>query len=429
MHDTSLEGLHPAERSRAVDVVFIHGLKGDPHGTWTHNSDVACFWPRWVADDHPDVGVWVYGYPSTVFDSSGRTLPTAQIANNLAHRLRNAGVGDRPVIFVAHSLGGLVLKHMLNDAAIRANRELKRLWRSTAAIAFLGTPHAGTDLASIKGFFERWLRFAAGVPGQPKANADELAHQADALLAANSAFRQHVQTRHDLCAWPRVVAYRETQPIGAGVMVVESHSADPGLAGAEVVDLPFDHFEICKLASREGAPYGWLERQIDLWMRSPVLQQPLPDGDIVVSYPRRVGEAAGQDLRVYALVRWLRSQGLRVVSDLDVLRPKQPWPAWRDDHFGRAYTVIVVGSPEAQAAFDAPGDAYTGATLSRAAYLNHAQRPDKFVPVLFDGDDPMTHLPDTLRSWYNGFRYPAEPGRLLAAICTPPQGHRTMDYE
>ncbi|KAF5693138.1 hypothetical protein FDENT_2280 [Fusarium denticulatum] len=56
----------------------------------------------------------------------------------------------RPLIFVAHSLGGLLVKEMLALSSTSEKPEHKKIVESTAAIVFLGTPHRGSPkLAAI----------------------------------------------------------------------------------------------------------------------------------------------------------------------------------------------------------------------------------------------------------------------------------------
>jgi hypothetical protein len=56
---------------------------------------------------------------------------------------------QRPLIFVAHSLGGLVVKEMLkrsNDSgSTPGHRYLHDVFLSTTALLFFGTPHRGAD--------------------------------------------------------------------------------------------------------------------------------------------------------------------------------------------------------------------------------------------------------------------------------------------
>jgi hypothetical protein len=54
---------------------------------------------------------------------------------------------QRPIIFVAHSLGGLVVETALLIARGAAQQHLKDILESTAAIAFMGTPHCGSTKA------------------------------------------------------------------------------------------------------------------------------------------------------------------------------------------------------------------------------------------------------------------------------------------
>ena len=62
----------------------------------------------------------------------------------MQEKLKLAGVGSRPVIFVTHSFGGLVLKQMLREAEKDAN--YKPLIDNTKGVVFYAVPHLGSEL-------------------------------------------------------------------------------------------------------------------------------------------------------------------------------------------------------------------------------------------------------------------------------------------
>jgi pimeloyl-ACP methyl ester carboxylesterase len=61
---------------------------------------------------------------------------------------RRNGCRERPIIFIAHSLGGLVCEQALLFCGEGGDEFLENVVRSTRGIIFMGTPHAGADLAT-----------------------------------------------------------------------------------------------------------------------------------------------------------------------------------------------------------------------------------------------------------------------------------------
>lgn len=137
-----LSEVHPRTTVPAsVDIIFVHGLNGDPHRTWT-SEHTKIFWPAQLLPpllEEENARVLVYGYDSEVtsftdgvskdkIHNHAEGLVAALAANRrvrlamwqnsykvvstqlIVTQLRKAT--ERPIIFVAHSLGGLVVKRV-----------------------------------------------------------------------------------------------------------------------------------------------------------------------------------------------------------------------------------------------------------------------------------------------------------------------------
>ena len=125
-----------------VDIVAIHGLNGDAYNTWTHRKSRNLWLRDQLPRDLPGARVYTYGYPSHLLFSKSK----AQIrdyASKLLSCLSTARVGQerRPIIFIAHSLGGIVCKQALILAY--RNPSYSNILDSTIGILFFGTPHRG----------------------------------------------------------------------------------------------------------------------------------------------------------------------------------------------------------------------------------------------------------------------------------------------
>lgn len=106
----------------------------------------AIFWPNdFLANDLPEARIWTYGYNADMFGGifkAGNKSNISQHGDDLRGSIELKVLADNtdPVLFVAHSLGGIIVKDAINRS--QACRERCRL------VVFLGTPHRGSAATS-----------------------------------------------------------------------------------------------------------------------------------------------------------------------------------------------------------------------------------------------------------------------------------------
>ncbi|KAI9723208.1 MAG: hypothetical protein M1812_001090 [Candelaria pacifica] len=141
-------------------LIAVHGLSGSWEKTWESESvDEAGRRKLWLRDflpnQIPGARVMSYGYSAQV----GRTTSIEGVegfASGLLQWLSNERDDlqfTRPVIFICHSLGGIAVeKAGYFDAMIIAHEQrefYRRLFDSIRGIVFMGTPHAGAEVANL----------------------------------------------------------------------------------------------------------------------------------------------------------------------------------------------------------------------------------------------------------------------------------------
>ncbi|OMO74896.1 Armadillo-type [Corchorus olitorius] len=181
-----------------MDIVFVHGLRGGPYKTWRIAEDktstksglvekideeagkLGTFWPgEWLSADFPQARLFSLKYKTNLTQWSGASLPLQEVSSILLKKLVAAGIGNRPVVFVTHSMGGLVVKQILYKAKAE---NMDNLVNNTIGVVFYSCPHFGSKLADMP--------WRMGLVLRPAPTIGELRSGSPRLVQLNDFLRQ-----------------------------------------------------------------------------------------------------------------------------------------------------------------------------------------------------------------------------------------------
>ncbi|KAJ9668958.1 hypothetical protein H2201_000784 [Coniosporium apollinis] len=173
----------------ALDIVFVHGFTGHPERTWSHKGELcddrhehddgdverpskfrrllpstssnhrrsgvrkAVYWPRdLVPTTVPDARILTYGYDTHIRHRFGPAVSSSTVYDIawdflVSLEAERRSESSRPLLFIAHSLGGIVVKEALRRSrgCETYQNHIHTIYESTSGIIFFGTPHGGAD--------------------------------------------------------------------------------------------------------------------------------------------------------------------------------------------------------------------------------------------------------------------------------------------
>ena len=194
--------------------MFVHGLQGHPHRTWTSNPKPAqtlapliapkrdktralspfrlfskhtrtksgrsikeealddvdeernreaeakdVFWPRdLLKEDFSMARIMTFGYNTNITQG----YKAANQGNIFSHardllyglEAKRRQTPNRDLVFIAHSLGGILVKEVLRRSEVDPDQKIVKIFGSTTGVFFFGTPHRGS---------RDWASFGEGV--------------------------------------------------------------------------------------------------------------------------------------------------------------------------------------------------------------------------------------------------------------------------
>ena len=133
--------------------LVLSGLGSHPFGSWQPKGSENKDW-MWVRDALPKalptIRVVLFGYDTALADSNSfKTI--ADLASSLNDTLTASGFGtpaSKPLIFLAHSLGGIIVKEALLALA-GGNERARRMLQQTAGAVLFGAPTRGMETQAL----------------------------------------------------------------------------------------------------------------------------------------------------------------------------------------------------------------------------------------------------------------------------------------
>ncbi|KAI0097934.1 hypothetical protein GGR51DRAFT_566116 [Nemania sp. FL0031] len=219
------------------------------------------FWPRdMLAQDFKNARILTFGYESDPRGSGQDNLYT--LSKSFVARLADKRMNHstRPIIFICHSLGGIITKFALKISrdARGAEERFGTILESTRRVIFFATPHAGSELAS-------WGELLTRIGGVFAVTNSKLL---TALNTANDNGQlEELRREFSKMLGPQlqVVNFRETKPMRRNLttrLVVPLASAEIANKWADDRTLDADHKDICKFSGPNDEKYEDLKAVI-----------------------------------------------------------------------------------------------------------------------------------------------------------------------
>ncbi|KAF8538748.1 hypothetical protein BDD12DRAFT_841185 [Trichophaea hybrida] len=143
-HFYNLTPLNVSEDEVVADVIAVTGLAGHAFGSW-RNLETHQMWLKdLLPHDVKNIRVMSYGYDSSLLGhdkAENRLLDYQRLFIQDIENVRSSVKKTRPIIFIGHSLGGILILQALIEC--KHNRTHTHILDAMHSIIFFGTPHQG----------------------------------------------------------------------------------------------------------------------------------------------------------------------------------------------------------------------------------------------------------------------------------------------
>ncbi|KAL4861938.1 hypothetical protein BDV12DRAFT_203507 [Aspergillus spectabilis] len=256
----------PDENELVVaDIVTVAGLDGHAYGSWQGRGNLGRMWLRdFLSKDLPQCRTMIYGYNSKLSSHGVDTiLDYGRELMEEIKKIRNTKeLQQRPLIFIAHSFGGIILAHCLVRAIQTMEEDhpaITSLHRATYGMILFAIPHKGLVMDDIQ-------QMLAGDQNHPREQLlRQISSKSDVLMHQLADFKNLIRDRKVVSfyeteqtrqlvldpesgRWKRTGDYMTTVGADSALLQLPDHVEDK-------VPLHADHSMVVKFDTRNAAGY------------------------------------------------------------------------------------------------------------------------------------------------------------------------------
>ncbi|KAL6721932.1 hypothetical protein ACLMJK_001037 [Lecanora helva] len=299
----------PEDAQVTAYIIFVHGLFGHPLKTWmpdkstskssklsaskendhdtisgvdTREDQNTC-WPQTLLPTViSDAKILSFGYDADIdtFHSSAGQNTINQHAHNLLSDLADMrstpSEREIPLIFVAYSLGGIIVKDALNESASTVGTRLKDIAPATFAVCFLGTPHRGSKSASMGKIAYNITMLFARRPNRKLLQG--LEKQSEVLDRIGYSFSQ-TKLKYQIVTYSFFEEKVTRKYRVFSTMIVKADSAKIGDATEESSSIPANHHDMIRFGSARDIGFVRVSAQLRRWVEQNRFSDGTPSQD------------------------------------------------------------------------------------------------------------------------------------------------------
>ncbi|KAF3002276.1 hypothetical protein E8E15_000969 [Penicillium rubens] len=248
-----------------ADIIAIAGLDGHAYGSWQGRGNLGRMWLRdFLSKDLPRCRTMIYGYNSKLSSHGVDTiLDYGRELMEEIKKIRNTKeLQQRPLVFIAHSFGGIIMAHCLVRAIQTMEEDhpaITSLHRATYGMILFAIPHKGLVMDDIQ-------QMLAGDKSHPREQLlRQISSKSDVLIHQVADFRNLIRDRKVVSLyemkqtrrlvldsesgrWKRTGDFMTTVGADSALLQLPDHAEDK-------VPLHADHSIIVKFDKRDAPGY------------------------------------------------------------------------------------------------------------------------------------------------------------------------------
>ncbi|KAF8542128.1 hypothetical protein BDD12DRAFT_428180 [Trichophaea hybrida] len=272
-HFNDLTPLNRAESIILADVVAVTGLAGHAFGSWRNRNTYKMWLKDFLPEDVLGFRIMTYGYNSNLVNDTVDD-EFLDYRRRFIHTLQNArrGAEKRPIIFVGHSMGGILILQALLQC--NNGRQYKHLFAATRAILFFGMPHQGMEVEELRAMVKDVSPLAA--------SRLEIIQQLEEGSNFLNTQKDDITNLWDAASEIEILSFYETKKTvtvgksatgswgrsGEKVNMVKKNSAQLFWPWEHRIPVSSDHTEIVKFSHREDTTYQDVVTHMIKWKES-----------------------------------------------------------------------------------------------------------------------------------------------------------------